>query len=145
MPDMLTVSEEARARGLTAAEVAERVRRGQVNRATRSHRAEYWDILSRNLFTLFNALVVPAAVALFLLGEWRGAVAVSGLAVLNSAIGLAQELRAKWHLDCLALLAEPQARVLRDGRALTIPAGAVVRDDHVLLSAGEAVLADGPV
>src|SRR5205085_4377322 len=34
---------------------------------------------------------------------------------------------------------------IRDGRPQTIPAGAVVRDDHLLLSAGESVLADGPV
>ena len=95
--------------------------------------------------TLFNALVVPAAVALFLLGEWRGAVAVSGLAVLNTAIGLAQELRAKWHLDRLAVLSEPRARVVRDGRPQVIPAGEVVRDDHLLLAAGEPVLADGTV
>src|ERR671912_269127 len=115
MADMLTLPGEARARGLTVAEVAERVGRGEVNRVTRYHGAEYRDILSRNLLTLFNALVVPAAVALFLLGEWRGAVAVSGLAVLNTAIGLAQEVRAKRHLDRLAVLAEPRARVVRDG------------------------------
>ncbi len=131
--------------GLSAAEVADRVARGEVNRVSRSHRAEYLDILSRNLFTLFNALVVPAAVALFLLGEWRGAVAVSGLAVLNTVIGLAQEVRAKWHLDHLAILAEPKARVVRSGRAQVIPAGEVVRGDHLLLATGEPVLADGPV
>src|SRR4051794_21433451 len=144
-PDVKATAEGALGRGLTAAEVAVRVARGLVNRASRSHRAEYWDILSRNLFTLFNALVVPAAVALFLLGEWRGAVAVSGLAVINAALGLAQELRAKWHLDRLALLAEPRARVVRDGLAQEVPAGEVVQDDHLLLSAGEPVLADGPV
>jgi cation-transporting ATPase E len=132
-------------RGLTDDDVADRAARGLVNRASRSHCAEYRDILSRNLFTLFNALVVPAAVALFLLREWRGAVAVSGLAVINSVLGLAQELRAKWHLDRLALLAEPRARVVRDGRPQEIPAGDVVQDDHLLLSAGEPVLADGPV
>jgi cation-transporting ATPase E len=145
MANVVIAPEQAQTGGLTSAAVAERVARGLVNRATSSHWFEYRDILLRNLFTLFNALVVSAAIALFLLGEWRGAVAVSGLAILNSAIGLAQELRAKWHLERLALLAEPKARVLRDGRACTIPAGAVVQDDHVLLSAGEAVLADGPV
>jgi magnesium-transporting ATPase (P-type) len=143
MPDAPTVAPDPQVRGLTDAEVAERVARGQVNRVTRSHRAEYRDILSRNLFTLFNALVVPAAVALFLLDEWRGAVAVSGFAVINTAIGLAQELRAKRHLDRLALLAEPRARVIRSGQAKVIPAGEVVRDDHLLLAAGEPVLADG--
>lgn len=145
MPDVLMRADDIPATGLTDAEVADRVTRGQVNRVARSHRADYLDILSRNLVTLFNALVVPAAVALFLLGEWRGAVAVSGLAVLNTVLGLAQEVRAKWHLDHLALLAEPKARVVRNGAAQVIPAGEVVRDDHLLLAAGEPVLADGVV
>src|SRR5947209_2671083 len=92
--------------GLTSAEVAERVTRGLVNRVRRSDTAEYADILRRNLFTLFNLLVVPAAVALFALGEYRGGVAVSGMMVLNTVLGLAQEIRAKRHLDRLAILAE---------------------------------------
>jgi len=53
--------------GLTLAEVEERKRLGQVNRVRRSDAAEYRDIVFRNLFTLFNALVVPAAIALFFL------------------------------------------------------------------------------
>src|SRR5581483_1944769 len=103
--------------------------RGRVNGVARSRGAEYRDILARNLFTLFNALVAPAAVALFLLGDYQSALAVSGVAVLNTVLGLAQEIRARRHLDRLALLAEPHARVLRDGRPQTIPAGAVVQDD----------------
>jgi cation-transporting ATPase E len=132
-------------RGLTAAEAARRAAAGQVNRTPRSDWAEYRDILGRNLFTLFNALVVPAAVALFLLEEYRGAWAVSGMAVLNTALGLAQELRAKRHLDKLALLAEARARVLRDGEVRALPAGDVVLGDTLLLAGGEPVVADGPV
>ncbi len=131
--------------GLTAAELAERVARGQVNRPPASGWAEYRDILARNTLTLFNALVVPAAVALFLLADYRGAWAVSGMAVANTLIGLAQELRAKRHLDKLAILSETKARVRRDGKELTIPAGDVVLGDHVLLSEGEPVVADGTV
>jgi cation-transporting ATPase E len=131
--------------GLTAAEVAARVARGQVNRPPRSAWAEYRTIFARNLFTLFNALVVPAAIALFLLGDLAAAWAVSGMAVINTVIGLAQEIRAKRHLDKLAILAETRARVLRDGEACVIPAGDVVLDDRVLLTAGEPVVADGTV
>jgi magnesium-transporting ATPase (P-type) len=145
LADRITAPEEGPFRSLTAAEVAERVARGLVNRAPQAPWADYRAILWRNVFTLFNGLVVPAAVALFLLGEWRGAVAVSGLALLNSAIGLAQELRAKWHLDRLALLAEPRAHVIRDGCPQEIPAGDIVQDDQLLLTAGEPVLADGVV
>jgi cation-transporting ATPase E len=144
MPDASLPTGEG-PRGLTAAEVNDRVACGLVNRPARTDAAEYRQILVRNIFTLFNALVVPAAVALLLLGEYRGAVAVSGLAILNSAMGLIQEVRAKRHLDRLALLAEPSVHVLRDGVAHTIPAGAVVRDDLLLLSAGEPIVADGVV
>lgn len=132
-------------RGLSAAEVAERVRLGQVNRVRRSDAAEYRDILLRNLLTVFNLLVVPAAVALFVLGEYQGAIAVSGMAVVNTAIGLVQEIRAKRHLDQLTLLAETRARVRRDGADSEIPAGDVVLGDVLLLRSGEPVLADGAI
>jgi cation-transporting ATPase E len=131
--------------GLTSAEVAERVARGQVNRAPRSQWREYAEIVRHNVFTLFNALVVPAAIALFVLDEYRGAIAVSGFAVINSVLGLAQEIRAKRHLDKLAILVETRARVLRDGEERTIPAGDVVLGEHILLTTGEPVVADGPV
>ncbi len=131
--------------GLTTAEVAERTLRGEVNRPPRSNLADYLQILRRNLLTLFNAMIVPAAIALFILDEWKGAIAVSGMAIVNSAIALVQELRAKWHLDKLALLVEARARVVRDGDVREIPAGEVVRGDTVLLTTGSAVVADGPV
>ncbi len=131
--------------GLTAAEAAERAARGQVNRVRRSDRADYLDIVRRNVLTLFNALVVPAALALFALHEYRGAVAVSGMAVTNMVLGLWQEVRAKRHLDRLALLAETKARVLRDGKPLDVPSGEVVLGDVLLLAAGDSVVADGPV
>src|SRR5262249_7000026 len=105
---------DPRPTGLTAAEVADRVARGRTNRVRRSELASYLDIVARNVLTLFNALVVPAAVALFLLRDYRAAISVSSLALINTALGLAQELRAKRHLDRLTLLAEGRARVVRD-------------------------------
>lgn len=134
-----------RSGGLTSAEVAERLRRGEVNRTPRSHWREYALIFRRNLFTWFNAMVTPAAIALFVLNEYQGAIAVSGMAIVNTAISLFQEIKAKRHLDQLAILVETKARVLRDGLLQTIPAGDVVLGDHVLLASGEAVVADGSV
>src|SRR6185369_8241535 len=101
--------------GLTAAEVAERTAAGRINRVRRSDWAEYLDIVKRNVFTLFNALVTVAAAVLFLLRDPQPAVAVSGYAMLNTVIGLAQELRAKRLLDRLTLLAESRVAVVRDG------------------------------
>jgi cation-transporting ATPase E len=131
--------------GLTSAEVAQRVLRGQVNRTPSSQWADYASILARNLLTWFNAMVTPAAIGLILLREYQGAIAVSGMAVVNSLLGLVQEIRSKWHLDHLALLVEARARVIRDGQVRTIAAGDVVLDDLLLLSAGDSVVADGTV
>lgn len=131
--------------GLTTEEVAERLRQGQVNRSPHSGWAEYGSIVSRNLFTWFNAMVTPAAVALFLLNDYRGAIAVSGMAIVNTVLGLAQELRAKWHLDRLVLLTESRTRVIRDRQVQEISAGDVVLGDQVLLSAGAMIVADGTV
>jgi cation-transporting ATPase E len=131
--------------GLTAAEVADRVRRGLVNRTPSSAWADYAQIFRRNVLTVFNALVLPAAVALFCLGKIQGGIAVSGMAIVNSLIGLVQEIKAKRHLDKLAILVETRVRVLRDGQPQEVPASAVVLDDHVLLGSGEAVVADGVV
>src|SRR5689334_3439602 len=101
--------------GLTSLEVAEHVRRGEVNRMPRKQLVDYGRIVARNLFTWFNAMVVPAAVALFILGEFQGGIAVSGMAVVNTVLSLAQEIRAKWHLDHLAILVEAKSKVWRDG------------------------------
>ena len=136
---------DAATRGLSAAEVAERRRRGLVNRAPGSGWSPYARIVSRNLFTLFNLMVAPAAAALFALGEYRGGIAASGMAVINTVVGLVQEVYAKRQLDRLAILVETRARVVRDGEVQTVPSGEVVQGDHVLLTAGEVVIADGPV
>ena len=130
-------------RGLTAGEAADRTALGQVNRLPRSGWTEYRDITVRNLLTPFNALVVPAGVALYLLGDLRGAWAVGGMAAVNALIGLFQEVRAKRHLDRLDLLSEAEARVIRDGVEHLIPAGSVVRGDILKLGPGEPVVADG--
>ena len=132
-------------RGLSSADVEQRILLGQINRVRRSDAAEYRDIVLRNILTVFNGLVVPAAIALFLFGKYQGAVAVSGMAVINTVLGLVQELRAKRHLDRLSLLAETRVRVVRDEREQEVPAGDVVLGDVILLRSGEPVVADGPV
>src|SRR5690348_3054473 len=131
--------------GLTAAEVAERTTAGRTNRIPSSDWAEYLDIVKRNVFTLFNALVAAAATVLFLLRDPQPAIAVGGYTLLHTVIGLAQEIRAQRLLDRLTLLAEGRVAVIRDGSRQEVPAGDVVEGDVVVLAAGDPVVADGEV
>jgi cation-transporting P-type ATPase E len=131
--------------GLTSSEVNERINQGLINRAKQSNWADYRVIISRHLFTIFNLMVVPAAIALFLLREPQAGIAVSGMAIVNTVIGMFQELRAKRHLDQLAILVETRARVIRDGQIREIPASEVVLGEFIQIRAGDAVVADGTV
>ena len=128
--------------GLTAAEVAERVARGQVNATSQASSRSLWVIFKTNVFTRFNAILG----ALFVLILSTGSLA-DGLfgvvLVVNSAIGIVQEYLAKRKLDRLALLNSPTTRVLRDGTLIEMPTADVVLDDLIELRTGDQVPADG--
>ncbi|MBM3981742.1 MAG: HAD-IC family P-type ATPase [Planctomycetes bacterium] len=133
------------AAGLTSAEVAERVLRGEINRTRSSALRDYATIAYRHLVTVFNLVVVPTALMLFHFGEWRAAISVTGTVLANTLIGLYQEVRAKFQLDSLAILTARKARVIRDGTVQEINADEVVLGDLILLRAGDTVVADGVV
>src|SRR5438094_977447 len=95
--------------GLSSAEAAQRLARlGPSEPPTSRSTAS---IVAGNVFTLFNAILGTFFVLLLALGLFADA--LFGLvAVVNSAIGIRQELKAKETLDRLALLVAPKARVL---------------------------------
>ncbi len=130
--------------GLTAGQVAERIAAGQTNAFTADSSRSVWNIVSANVFTLFNAIVGGCFLVLLLLGRWQDA--LFGLAAFaNAIIGCVQEFRAKAALDRLALLNAPRARVRRNGDELEIAPGEVVLDDILVLRAGDQVPADAVV
>src|SRR4051794_22442873 len=92
-------------------------------------------IVTANVFTLFNAIIGVFFVLMIGLGLFADAL-FGLIAVVNSAIGIRQELRAKETLDQLALLVAPRAKVIRDGRPLELTADQVVPGDVVRVEPG---------
>ncbi|MDA8255318.1 MAG: HAD-IC family P-type ATPase [Betaproteobacteria bacterium] len=131
-------------RGLTEAEVHERVARGQVNRVHTPVSRTTRQILNAHVFTRFNALLGALWAIVIAVGSWRDAL-FGGVIVVNALIGIAQELRAKWTLDRLALQASSHPRVVREGRVAEVFAEDIVIDDVLELDAGDPVLVDGIV
>ncbi|HEY3750692.1 MAG TPA: HAD-IC family P-type ATPase [Pseudonocardiaceae bacterium] len=130
--------------GLTAEQVAERVATGRSNRTPRSTSRPIGEILRANLFTRFNAIIIALCVLVLVFGELPDAL-FGLIVVVNSGIGIVQELRARRVLDRLAVLGEEPVRVRRDGGELSVPPEEVVLDDVVLLAAGDRVPVDGQV
>ena len=132
------------ATGLTAAEVADRVARGLTNDLPPRSGRTTWDIVKANVFTRINFLLM----ALFILVLTTGSIvnALFGfLIIINSGIGIVQELRAKRTLDNLAVVGEGKPIVRRDGIARELAREEVVLDDLIEVGPGDQVIVDGEV
>ncbi|MFF5717054.1 cation-translocating P-type ATPase [Streptomyces buecherae] len=130
--------------GLSTAEVAERVSRGEVNDVpVRSSRSTP-DIIRANVFTRFNAIIGILFVIMLAVAPIQDAL-FGFVIVANTAIGIIQELRAKKTLDSLAVIGEAKPTVRRDGVAAEIPVGEIVLGDLVELGPGDKCVVDGEV
>src|SRR5213079_559160 len=128
--------------GLSSAEAERRLRKlGPVEpHSSRS----VTSIVAGNVFTLFNAILGTFFVVMLALGLFADA--LFGLvAVINSAIGIRQELKAKETLDRLALLVAPRARAVRDGVTTEVRGDELVPGDIVRVEPGDQLVADGVV
>lgn len=130
--------------GLTSAEVRERVERGEVNKADISTGMSTKEIVRSNVFTYFNLIFLIIAVLLIVVGSYRNLTFLP-IIVGNTLIGIIQGIRAKKTLDKMNLLNAPHAEVLRDGTLKRVTSEELVRDDVVLLRAGDQICADATV
>jgi Ca2+-transporting ATPase len=101
-----------------------------------------WRIFAAQFADFMIVVLLAAAVVAGALGEPEDTVAIAAIVVLNAVVGFVQEYRAERALAALRQMAALQARVVRGGEALTIPACDLVPGDVVLLEAGNAVPAD---
>lgn len=132
------------AAGLSAEQVAERVRAGRVNTADVQTSRTVGQIVRANVITPFNGLLATLFFVILATGRWQNG--LFGLVIVaNSAIGVIQEVRAKRTLDRLAVLNAPRARVVRDGAVSEIAVEEVVADELLELRTGDQVCADGVV
>jgi cation-transporting P-type ATPase E len=133
-----------REEGLTAAEVQERVARGETNETGERTSRKLSEIVRANVFTRFNAILGVMLVVILLVGSIQDAT-FGIILIANAGIGIVQEVRAKRTLDRLAVLNAPRARVVRDGDAREVAVEDVVLDDLVELRAGDQIPCDGVV
>jgi cation-transporting ATPase E len=128
--------------GLTAVEVAQRRAAGQANVVTVRSARSSWSVVRANVLTRFNAIIGSLLMVVLIFGEPQDA--LFGLVILvNSAVGIVQELRAKRTLDGLALLEQAPVRLRRDGADVSTAPQDVVVGDVVLLASGAKVPVDG--
>ncbi|WP_327236065.1 cation-translocating P-type ATPase [Streptomyces sp. NBC_01317] len=133
---------DRRASGLTAAEVAERVVRGEVNDIpVRSSRSTA-DIVRANVFTRFNLIIGVLWAVMFFVAPIQDTL-FGFVIIANTGIGIVQELRAKHTLDGLAVIGEAKPVVRRAGVAAALSTSEIVLGDLIELGPGDKVVVDG--
>ncbi|MFF5361049.1 HAD-IC family P-type ATPase [Streptomyces scabiei] len=131
-----------RARGLTAAEVAGRVARGEVNDVPVRSSRSLVDIVRANVFTRFNAIIGVLWVIMLFVAPIQDS--LFGFVILaNTGIGIVQEWRAKKTLDSLAVIGEAKPTVRRDGVAAPVGTSEIVLGDLIEIGPGDKIVVDG--
>ncbi|RZU29373.1 cation-transporting ATPase E [Streptomyces sp. BK022] len=128
--------------GLTRAQVAERVARGEVNDVPVRSSRSLGEIVRANVFTRFNAIIGVLWVVTLFVAPIQDS--LFGFVILaNTGIGIVQEWRAKKTLDSLAVIGESRPAVRRDGRAVRVPTSGIVLGDLVEIGPGDKIVVDG--
>ena len=130
-------------KGLSTAEVEERRRQGLVNDSDVRTSRTYTDILVKNAFTPFNIILFVIGALLLIMGNLVSALSATGIIIVNILISTIQEMRAKRRLDKIELLIRPKVTVIRDGVEVVIDQNDVVKDDLIVLRAGDQAMVDG--
>ena len=130
--------------GLTAAQMRERTERGWANTPVDPPGKSVKQIIFSNVFTYFNMIFFLLALCVIAVQQWLN-LTFMGIIIINTAIGIVQEIRSKRTLEKLNILASPKAVVVRDGKRSTVGTETLVRDDIVVFAAGNQIYADAVV
>jgi Ca2+-transporting ATPase len=130
-------------RGLAGDEAAARLTRYGPNAVVRRRPVPLWRRIVSQLRDPLILVLLVAAVLTVATGDLSDAIVILMVVVVNTSVGVAQEVRANQAIAALAELSAPLARVVRDGEQRQIPATEVVPGDLLVLAEGDVVPADG--
>jgi Ca2+-transporting ATPase len=128
--------------GLSSAEAATRLAACGPNVVSAPPRRRLAGRVGHQLADPLVALLLAAAVVTTALGDLPDTAVIALVVVVNTVIGVVQEVRADAAIAALDDLAAPTARVVRDRRDRIVPAADLVHGDLVRLEAGDIVPAD---
>ncbi|MCX4454964.1 cation-translocating P-type ATPase [Streptomyces sp. NBC_01728] len=128
--------------GLSAAEVAERVARGEVNDVPVRSSRSMGEIVRANVFTRFNAIIGVLWLIMLFVAPFQDSL-FGYVIIANTGIGIIQEWRAKKTLDSLAVIGEAKPTVRRDGVAGEVSTSEIVLGDVIEIGPGDKIVVDG--
>lgn len=139
-----TTQNNAGIKGLTSEEVRAAQAAGKVNADATVKTRSYGSIFRSNICTLFNLINVILAVFVFLTGSYKNMLFMLVI-VINTIIGIVQEIRSKITTDRLSIVVAANVEVMRDGKIQKIPIDELVLGDVMRLGRGNQIPTDSVV
>jgi len=128
--------------GLSTAEAHSRLTEVGPNAVVTQHRVRLIRRIGSQLRDPMILLLLAAVILTVAIGDFTDAAVIALVIVVNTTVGVIQEVRADRAVTGLANLSAPHARVIRDGRQQEITAADVVPGDALVLAEGDLVAAD---
>ncbi len=129
--------------GLTKQQVRERIAKGQVNVA-QTKTTSIGSIVKKHTLTLFNLVNLILAGLIFWVGSYKNALFFF-VAIINTAIGIFNDVRAKKIVDKLSLISAQKQTVIRDGKEHKIANEEIVLGDVIKYTLGSQVVVDSKI
>jgi len=130
--------------GLSTDDVQQRVAQGLQNDPLPPLTRSVKQIFRDNLMTLFNLINLVLAGLVLFTGSYKNLLFI-GVVIVNTGIGIFQEVRSKRQIDKLALLSEGRLPVLRDGTVTPHKQEDLVQDDLLQIGRGDQLPVDALV
>jgi len=128
--------------GLSVAEAARRLEEVGPNEVRQRGRISVWSSIGVQLRDPLILVLLAACALTLLVGDLTDAAVIALVVVVNTSVGVAQEIKADRAITALAQMAAPTVRVRRDGVQTSVPVAELVPGDVVLLGEGDIVPAD---
>ena len=134
---------ESRESGLTDEEVKRSREACGWNELTEGKKKSILQIFGEQYKDFLVLILIASAVISGILGDVESAAVIMIVITMNAVLGTVQTVKAEQSLQSLKKLSGPQAKVLREGAVVLLPARELVVGDVILLEAGDMIPADG--
>lgn len=134
---------ESSRQGLSGQEAQMRLKQNGKNRIREGKRKNCIQVFLGQFQDLLVWILIGAAIISAVTDNAESSVVIGAVLLLNALLGTIEHQKAQKSLDGLRALSAPEAKVIRDGKRIKIPAEDVVCGDILMLEAGDMTAADG--
>lgn len=131
--------------GLSDSQVTESREKNGENLISEEKQKSIFMVFLEQFADLLVIILIIASIISMLTDNAESAIVILVVITMNAILGTVQHVKAQKSLDSLKAMSSPNARVIRNGRQVEVPASEVVVGDILLIEAGNVAAADGRI